>query len=112
MILTLILATLRWILTAWFVDNVAILLFAQCLHAATFGIYHAVAIQYIHKEFKGMHQGRGQALYSSVSFGAGIALGSLISGYLWDSVGSMQTFLFAAILSALGVIVAWFGLKD
>jgi MFS transporter, PPP family, 3-phenylpropionic acid transporter len=112
MILTLILATIRWILIAWFVDNVAILLFAQCLHAATFGVYHAVAIQYIHKEFKGVHQGRGQALYSSVSFGAGLALGSLISGYLWDSVGSMQTFLFAAILSAIGVIIAWIGLKD
>ncbi len=112
MILTLVLATLRWILTALFVDNVAILLFAQCLHAATFGVYHAVAIQYIHKEFKGVHQGRGQALYSSISFGAGIALGSLVSGYLWDSVGSMQTFLFAAILSAIGIFIAWSGLKD
>jgi len=112
MILTLILAVARWILLAWYVDNVAILLFSQCLHAATFGIYHAVAIQYIHREFKGIHQGRGQALYSSISFGAGVALGSLISGYLWDSVGSIQTFLFAAILSAVGVIVAWFGLKN
>ncbi len=112
MILTLILATARWLLIALFVENVAVLLFAQCLHAATFGVYHAVAIQYIHKEFKGVHQGRGQALYSSISFGAGIALGSLISGYLWDSVGSMQTFLFASILSVIGFIIAWFGLKD
>lgn len=112
MILTLILATLRWLLIAWFVDNVVILLFAQCLHAATFGIYHAVAIQYIHREFKGAHQGRGQALYSSVSFGAGLALGSLVSGYLWDSVGAMQTFLFAAFLSAIGTVIAWYGLKD
>ena len=112
MILTVMSATLRWLLIAFFVDNVFILLSAQCLHAATFGIYHAVAIQYIHREFKGSHQGRGQALYSSVSFGAGLALGSLISGYLWDSVGSMQTFLFAAVLSAIGIIIAWFGLKD
>lgn len=112
MILVLLLATVRWLLIAWFVENVAILLFAQCLHAATFGIYHAVAIQYIHREFKGVHQGRGQALYSSISFGAGLALGSLISGYLWDSVGSMQTFIFAAILSAIGGIIAWFNLKD
>ncbi len=112
MILVLISATIRWLLIAWFVDNVFILLFAQCLHAATFGIYHAVAIQYIHREFKGSHQGRGQALYSSVSFGAGLALGSLVSGYLWDFVGSMQTFIFAAILSAIGAIIAWFGLKN
>ncbi|MAS82721.1 MAG: MFS transporter [Legionellales bacterium] len=112
MILTVIFATLRWLLIAFFVDNITILLSAQCLHAATFGVYHAVAIQYIHLEFKGSHQGRGQALYSSVSFGAGLALGSLISGYLWDSVGSMQTFLFAAILSAIGILIAWFGLKN
>jgi len=112
MILVLILATIRWMLIAYFVENVYILLFAQCLHAATFGVYHAVAIQYIHREFKGAHQGRGQALYSSISFGAGLALGSLISGYLWDSVGSMQTFLFAAILSAIGIVIAWPGLKN
>ncbi|MEM6998397.1 MAG: MFS transporter [Pseudomonadota bacterium] len=112
MILVLLLATVRWLLIAWFVESVAILLFAQCLHAATFGIYHAVAIQYIHREFKGEHQGRGQALYSSISFGAGLALGSLISGFLWESVGSMQTFIFAGILSAIGGIIAWFKLKD
>lgn len=112
MILVLVLATVRWLLIAWFVESVFILLFAQCLHAATFGVYHAVAIQYIHREFKGEHQGRGQALYSSISFGAGLALGSLISGYLWDSLGSMSTFLFAAILSAIGGLIAWAGLKD
>ncbi len=111
MILTLILATIRWLLIAWFVENVFILLLAQCLHAATFGIYHAVAIQYIHREFKGIHQGRGQALYSSVSFGAGLALGSLVSGYLWESVGSSQTYLFAALLSGIGIIIACYGLQ-
>lgn len=112
MILVLVLATIRWLLIAFFVNNVFILLFSQCLHAATFGVYHAVAIQYIHREFKGKHQGRGQALYSSLSFGAGLALGSLISGYLWDYVGSMQTFIFAAILSAVGLIIAKSYLKN
>ena len=111
MILTMILTTLRWLMIAWFVENIFLLLLAQCLHAATFGIYHAVAIQYIHKEFRGIHQGRGQALYSSVSFGAGFALGSLLSGYLWDYVGSSQTFLFAAGLSAVGIIIACYGLQ-
>jgi MFS transporter, PPP family, 3-phenylpropionic acid transporter len=112
MILTLVLATIRWLLIAYFVDNVFLLLLAQCLHAATFGVYHAVAIQYIHREFKGGHQGRGQALYSSVSFGAGLALGSFISGYLWDAVGSSYTFVFAAILSMLGVVIAIKWLDD
>lgn len=112
MLLVLVLATIRWLLIAFFVDNIFILLLSQCLHAATFGVYHAVAIQYIHREFKGKHQGRGQALYSSISFGAGLALGSLVSGYLWDYVGSMQTFIFAAILSAIGVVIAKLYLKN
>ena len=112
MIMSLVLASLRWSLIAVFVDSVVILIFAQLLHAATFGVYHAVAIQYIHREFRGAHQGRGQALYSSISFGAGLALGTLASGYMWESIGSMQTFLFAAGLSGIAVIIAVKGLPD
>ena len=67
----LVLTSLRWLMIGNFVDSVAILVIAQFLHAASFGIIHAVAIHLIHKTFTGKHQGRGQALYSSVSFGAG-----------------------------------------
>lgn len=112
MIMSLLMASLRWLLIGVFVDSVAILLFAQLLHAATFGVYHAVAIQYIHREFRGAHQGRGQALYSSISFGAGLALGTLASGYMWESVGAMQTFLFAAAISSVAVIIAVKGLPN
>ena len=106
MILSLLLASLRWVLIAYFVDNLAILLFAQCLHAASFGIYHAVAIQFIHRFFVGRAQGRGQALYSSLSFGLGGAIGSLYSGYLWDG-NPTATYLVAAGLCAAGSLIAW-----
>ena len=112
MVISVLLASLRWLLIAFYVDNVFILLLAQCLHAATFGIYHAVAIQYIHREFKGVHQGRGQALYSSISFGAGMAAGSLLSGYLWDIIGSANTFIMSALISALATLLAVCGLRD
>lgn len=106
LLLSLILASLRWVLIAYFVDNIAVLLFAQCLHAASFGIYHAVAIQFIHRFFIGRSQGRGQALYSSLSFGLGGALGSLYSGYLWDSSTTI-TFLSAAMMSFIAFLIAW-----
>ena len=112
MILALTLASVRWLLIALFVENVFVLLFAQTLHAASFGVYHAVAIQYIHREFTGPHQGRGQALYSSISFGAGLALGTLASGYMWESIGAMQTFLFAAAVSSMALVIAVRGLPD
>ncbi len=107
MVLSLLLTTLRWILIAYFAENLAVLLFAQCLHAASFGIYHAVAIQLIHKYFVGSSQGRGQALYSSLSFGLGGALGGLYSGFLWEGAGPSVTYLFAAGLSFIAVLIAW-----
>ena len=67
----------------------------------------AVAIQLIHQYFHGNHQGRGQALYSSLSYGAGGTLGALISGYIWEGIGARETFWFAAFMSLLGWLIVW-----
>ena len=108
---SLALATLRWLFIGYFVDNVAILIFAQLLHAATFGVYHGAAIQLIHRYFRGRHQGRGQALYSSLSFGAGGAVGALYSGQLWDMGGGIAAYGAAALVSAAAWLLAWRRLK-
>ncbi|MDX2506679.1 MAG: MFS transporter [Gammaproteobacteria bacterium] len=99
--------SLRWFLIGYFIDNVFVTTFAQVFHASTFGVYHAVAIAYIHRYFKGKNQGKGQALYSSVSFGAGGALGSLYGGYLWESAGASMTFSIAAVFSFLAFVISW-----
>ena len=99
--------SLRWLLIGYFIDNVYITTFAQMFHASTFGIYHAVAIAYIHRYFKGNNQGKGQALYSSVSFGLGGAIGSLYGGYLWESSGASMTFSIAAVLSFMAFAISW-----
>lgn len=112
LLVSLALTTLRWLLIAGFVESLAVMLFAQLLHAASFGIYHAVAIHLIHKIFTGKHQGRGQALYSSLSFGAGGAVGALLSGYLWSGAGAGVTYLSAALLSGLAFLLAWRGIRS
>ncbi len=104
---SLLLAALRWVLIALFPTSTPILVLAQTLHAASFGLYHAVAIQLIHTYFVGRHQGKGQALYSSVSFGAGGAIGSLYAGYSWDVFGSSLTFFSAAAVSLVAAYIAW-----
>ncbi|VAX11142.1 Nucleoside:H+ symporter:Major facilitator superfamily [hydrothermal vent metagenome] len=104
---SLLLTALRWLITALYPESMGLMVFAQCLHAASFGIYHAVAIQYIHNFFSGRHQGKGQALYSSLSFGAGGALGSLYSGYLFDGLGARSMFLTAMVLALAGFFIAW-----
>lgn len=104
------LTSLRWLLIAGFAGSVGVIVFAQTLHAASFGLYHVVAIYLIHSLFTGAHQGRGQALYSSVSFGAGGAIGVLASGYLWTSIGPESMYLFAAVLSLSAFIVVYRGI--
>ena len=107
LITSLLLAALRWILIGNFPTWLPILLFAQLLHAATFGTFHAAAIHLVHHYFTGRHQGRGQALYSSLSFGAGGALGSLLSGYLWNSAGAAFAFGVSTLVTLLAVGIAW-----
>ncbi len=101
------LAAVRWLLIGQFVDSLGLLLVAQLLHAATFGTFHAASIHLVHHYFRGRHQGRGQALYSSVSFGAGGAVGSLLSGYAWQGIGAGVTFALASAVAAAGALAAW-----
>lgn len=107
LVISLLLAAVRWLLLALFPQYIALVVIAQLLHAATFGVYHVAAIQLIHLFFTGRHQGKGQALYSSVSFGAGGAIGSLYAGYIWDNVSGAAMFLVAAVLAVIGAVVAW-----
>jgi PPP family 3-phenylpropionic acid transporter len=105
------LTSIRWLLIAQFAANSVVIVIAQTLHAASFGLYHAVAIYLVHRLFTGSHQGRGQALYSSISFGAGGAIGSLASGYLWTGINPESMFLLAAVASLCALGVAYRGLK-
>lgn len=95
-------ATLRWILIGGGVDWPVVQVLAQTLHGATFGAFHAAGIYLTHHYFPGPAQGRGQALYNALGFGAGGALGSLLAGWLWTQVGGNVTFLCAALPALLG----------
>jgi len=105
LLISLLLSTLRWLIIGFYPDSLALLLFAQCLHAASFGTFHATAIAWVHHNFTGKNQGRGQALYSSVGFGAGGALGSLFSGYFWVTPGPTATFSIAAACTTLAFML-------
>jgi len=111
LMLSLLVASARWLLLGSFVESFSVMLLIQLGHAATFGIFHAVSIQYIHHYFRGRHQGRGQALYSSMSFGAGGAIGALMSGYTWE-LGATTTFFIAAVTSTLALLITLLFVRD
>jgi PPP family 3-phenylpropionic acid transporter len=105
------LAVLRFLLIGWAADSFALLLFAQTLHAATFGSFHAAAIGIVHRLFRGRHQARGQAIYGSLTYGVGGTLGSLASGYGWERLGAGPTFSLAAAAAGLGMVIILWKLK-
>jgi len=101
------LATLRWLLLGHLAYMPVAVMGGQLLHAATFGVFHAVSIQWIYQLFPGRLQGRGMALYSSLSFGLGSALGALVSGYTWESLGPLHSFNMAALSASIGAWLVW-----
>lgn len=106
MILSLALCVLRWLIIGGVPDNLALMLFAQILHAATFGALHAVGIALVHHYFSDSTYGQGQALFSSVGFGVGGALGAFVSGLMWDGIGAFGTFAVSAFASFAAILLA------
>lgn len=98
---SLLLAALRWLMIGYGVEHIGWLLAAQCLHAASFGSFHAAGIELLRRYFVPAQQARGQALYAAVSFGAGGAVGAVLSGVLWD-VDPRMAFLLAALAAFAG----------
>ncbi len=107
LLITFALTSLRWLLIGFFPDYPWIILFAQLFHAFSFGVFHAVGIMLVHEYFRGIYQGRGQALYASLSFGAGGAVGSLLSGLLWQNTSPEVLFTLAAMTSMLAWFIVW-----
>lgn len=98
-------AVLRFMLIGWAVDVVGLLLFAQVLHALTFGAYHAASVGLVHEFFKGRHQSKGQALFGSFTYGAGGVLGGLASGPIWQHWGASALYTFSAAMGLLGLLL-------
>jgi len=105
LLVSLSLAVLRFSMIGLGVSSLWILVLAQTLHAATFGSFHAASVAIIQRYFKGRHQAKGQAIYSSVGYGLGGTIGGISGGYALQYLGGETTFLLAAIYPLVGFLV-------
>lgn len=108
---TFFIAAVRWGLVAEYPQIPVIVFFTQAMHAITFGLYHVVMIQLIDRLFVGKYQIRGQALYSSLTYGLGGAVGSFISGYIWTDIGSQALFFFCGGLMVFVFVFSLFFIR-
>ena len=103
----------RFLLIGWFA-TLPVLIFAQTLHSLTFGAFHAASIAAINHWFRGSARARGQALYSSLAFGAGGLLGGLASGWSWDHLGGAMAFTLSSLFALIGLVlvVKWVTMSE
>ncbi len=102
-------AGLRWGILLVTVSPGVILL-SQALHAITYGTFHMASILYIDRLTPDTTKTMGQAVNNAVTYGLGLALGFLVSGVLYESLGAQKLFG-ASSLIALAAGGLFCGLK-
>ncbi|MEL4250913.1 MFS transporter [Shewanella xiamenensis] len=113
LVVSIAMTAVRWLLVAFGVESMLLLGLSQVLHAFTFGLTHAASIQFVHRNFDASHRSQGQALYASLSFGVGGALGTWICGYIWgDGSGAVWSWVYAAACAFTAMLAVFLIPKD
>ena len=107
MLASLAIGVCRFMMIGLGAESLMLLLFAQILHAATFGVHHSASVATMQRWFAGPLQARGQALYISISYGLGGTVGGLLLSACWDTFGASIVYLLAAAMCALGWLAAF-----
>ena len=102
---SLVAAVVRFAAIAWAGESLAVLVFAQMLHALTFGVHHAASVIAVQRLVPEGGHARGQALFSGLSYGAGGAVGSALAGWLWEIWGAAWMFTASAGAALIGAAV-------
>lgn len=106
MLTSLLIGVVRFLMIGFGAESLVMLLIAQILHAATFGVHHSASVATLQRWFAGPLQARGQALFISVSYGLGGSLGGLLLSACWDTFGAGLVYMIAALFCFAGWIAA------
>ena len=101
---SLLIAAARWLLIGW-ATGLGWLALGQTLHAATYAAFHVAAIRLVYRSFGSAQRARGQAMYSGMTFGLGMLIGSLLAGSLAELVGFSGLFYASAAVALAAVLV-------
>ena len=112
LLISLFIAVVRFYLIGSFADCLLIILIAQMMHAFTFGSFHVASIEMINQFFSGKNHAKGQALYNSITYGVGGALGGLGGGYVIQMYSASTAFTLSALFPLIGFFIALVGIKS
>ena len=105
-------AAVRW-LALCYVQSPLLILTTQLLHAFSYGTFHMASIIYIDRLTPIENKTLGQAVNNAVSYGTGMMMSFLMSGYLYERVETTGLFLISCLIAAAGGgLIKGFALKD
>ena len=107
LVISIALTSVRWYMTGHYADSLIILIFSQCLHAFSFGMYHSASIQFLQQHFERDQQNRGQAIYIGGVYGIGGAIGAYVAGVCWaEGSGALFAYNIATLVALIASIFA------
>ena len=112
LMISLFIAVIRFFIIGNYVDFLTLIILAQMMHAFTFGAFHVASIEMVNKFFPGKNHAKGQALYNSITYGVGGALGGLGGGFIIQTYSASSAFLLSALFPLFGFVIVAFGIKS
>ncbi len=104
-------SAVRWLVVAFFASDRILLPASQLLHCLSFAVLHFAIVLTAHREFPRGLESTGQSLFSSVAYGGGGLLGSLLAGVIWTTFSPRDAYVCAAFIVMLATICAVLGLR-
>ena len=91
-------AALRWVIL-FFAESAAVILLSQVLHAITYGTFHMASILYIDRLAPDKAKTLGQAVNNATTYGLGLMVGFMVTGYVYETTGSSTLFLMSSFVA-------------
>jgi PPP family 3-phenylpropionic acid transporter len=101
----------RWCVIALLPHNLLLVALVQLLHCMGFAVLHFAIVLTAQRLFPAAAAARGQALFSSIGYGVGGTLGSIVGGIIWSAFSPTAAYLFAAVAVVCAAFCAAVGLR-
>jgi len=95
---------LRWLILAFFPDNLLLLFVSQSIHAFSFALYHSAAIMYLHALYS--NKKLSQQFFAGIAYGLGGFLGAFGAGFIYE-ISPRGLYLFAAFITLSSFLFLW-----
>ena len=99
-------AAVRWIIL-FLAESATVIMLSQILHAITYGTFHMASILYIDRLAPEQAKTLGQAVNNATTYGLGLMIGFMVTGYVYEVTGSFALFLMSGLIAMAGGLLCF-----